>query len=52
MLKHCHDAKEIEEFMVEMTNDYAARINENFTGIYGWIDETYVDGMEKDIRKG
>lgn len=45
MLRHGHDAREIEEFLVAASEDFAERINENFTGIYGWIDETYVDGV-------
>lgn len=45
MLQHGHDAKEIEEFIIKASVDYASRINENFTGIYGWIDNTYVDGV-------
>ena len=45
MLEHGHNAEEIEEFLVATSNDFSKRINENFTGIYGWIDEIYVDGV-------
>ena len=45
MLEHGHDAKEIEEFLVDTSADFAERINEDFTGIYGWIEDTYVDGV-------
>ena len=45
MLEHGYDAKEIEEYMTETSADYTANINENFTGIYGVINDTYVDGV-------
>lgn len=45
MSEHGHNAEEIEEFLVAASEDVAERINKNFTGIYGWIDETYVDGV-------
>ena len=45
MLEHGHNAEEIEEFLAATSKDFSTRINENFTGIYGWIDETYVDGV-------
>lgn len=45
MLQHGHDVLEIEQFIIQASEDYANRINENFTGIYGWINNTYIDGV-------
>lgn len=44
MLQHGDDEKNIEHFIVQASNNYMERINENFTGIYGFINNTYVDG--------
>lgn len=46
MLHHGHhDVQEIEDYIVEASQEYSSRINENFTGIYGWIENTYIDGV-------
>lgn len=46
MLHHGHhNAQEIEDYIVDASKEYSGRINENFTGVYGWIDNTYVDGV-------
>ena len=37
-------AKEIEYFLTMESNKFAERISEDFTGIYGWVNGTYVDG--------
>ena len=37
-------AKSIEVYLTMASNNYAGRVNENFTGIYGVIQDTYVDG--------
>jgi len=36
--------KEIEYFLTTESNKFAERISEDFTGIYGWVNGTYVDG--------
>lgn len=45
MVNHGHDAQEIEEYLVDASEEYSTQINENFTGIYGWIEDTYIDGV-------
>ncbi|MBR5597196.1 MAG: HD domain-containing protein [Lachnospiraceae bacterium] len=45
MLAHGSDVQAIEEYLTETSEYYANNINENFTGIYGYIDDTYVDGV-------
>ena len=45
MMHHGHDAREIEEYLVDASEEYSTQINENFTGIYGWIEDTYIDGV-------
>lgn len=45
MAHHGHDAQEIEEYIVDASPKYNSQINENFTGIYGWIKNTYIDGV-------
>lgn len=45
MVHHGHDAQEIEEYLVDASEEYSTQINENFTGIYGWIEDTYIDGV-------
>lgn len=37
-------AKELEYFLTTESNKCAERISEDFTGIYGWINGSYVDG--------
>jgi len=36
--------KDIEYFLTTESNKFAERISEDFTGIYGWVNGTYVDG--------
>ena len=45
MLDHGSDVKAIEEYLTETSEYYATNINANFTGIYGYIGDTYVDGV-------
>lgn len=44
LMCHGHDVEEVEEYIVDASAKYSTRINENFTGIYGWIEDTYIDG--------
>jgi len=45
MLDEGMNADAIETFLVSESNKCAARISEDFTGIYGWVDGAYVDGL-------
>jgi len=38
-------SEEIESFLITESNKCAERISEDFTGIYGWINDAYVDGL-------
>jgi len=44
MVSEGMSAKEIEYFLTTESNKFAERISEDFTGIYGWVNGTYVDG--------
>lgn len=37
--------EEIEKFLLQESEDYARNIDENFTGIYGFFDGVYLDGI-------
>ena len=39
------DSEAIESFLIRESDKCAERISEDFTGIYGWVDGTYVDGL-------
>lgn len=45
MLSEGMDSKQIEAYLVRESVKYAERVSENFTGIYGVVDGTYVDGL-------
>ncbi len=45
MLAQGVPAKEIEVYLTMQSDNYAERVNENFTGIYGLIKDEYVDGL-------
>ena len=38
-------SKDIEQFLITESNKCADRISDDFTGIYGWVDGAYVDGL-------
>lgn len=38
-------SKALETFLITESNKCAERISEDFTGIYGWVDGAYVDGL-------
>ena len=42
----------IHEFLVEETNNVSEQFNENFTGIYGYIMNRYMDGLNWEPPKG
>ena len=44
MVSEGMNAEEIEYFLTMESNKFAERISEDFTGIYGWVNGTYVDG--------
>ncbi len=39
------DSEAIESFLIRESDKCADRISEDFTGIYGWVDGAYVDGL-------
>ena len=39
------DSEAIESFLIRESDKCADRISEDFTGIYGWVDGVYVDGL-------
>ena len=39
------DSEAIESFLIRESDKCAERISEDFTGIYGWVDGAYVDGL-------
>ena len=45
MMQEGKSAEEIEEFLVEESQRYMEDIDENFTGIYGWVLGEYIDGI-------
>lgn len=45
MMQSGASAEEIERFLVEESERYMADIDENFTGIYGVFNDTYIDGI-------
>jgi len=45
MMDNGASSEEIEEFLVYESKRYAEDIDENFTGIYGVFNGTYIDGM-------
>lgn len=44
-MKQGDTPKEIEAFLLEESERYKEDIDENFTGIYGWIEGEYLDGI-------
>ncbi|MDE6025606.1 MAG: response regulator [Lachnospiraceae bacterium] len=45
MMKNGQSSKEIEEFLVEQSDRYMEDIDANFTGIYGFFNGEYIDGI-------
>lgn len=45
MMKNGKTAEEIEQFLLQQSADYAARIDASYTGIYGVFDDVYIDGI-------
>lgn len=45
MIDEGKSAKDIEKFLVEESQRYIEDIDENFSGIYGWVKGEYVDGI-------
>ncbi|HCF83007.1 MAG TPA: hypothetical protein DER68_03370 [Ruminococcaceae bacterium] len=45
MIDEGKSAKDIERFLVAESQRYMEDIDENFTGIYGWVKGEYVDGI-------
>lgn len=45
MMDNNAPSAEIEEFLVYESQRYAEDVDENFTGIYGVFNDTYIDGM-------
>lgn len=45
MMQEGKSAEEIEDFLVEESQRYMEDIDENFTGIYGWVLDEYIDGI-------
>ncbi|MBQ7582450.1 MAG: hypothetical protein IJU25_06485, partial [Lachnospiraceae bacterium] len=44
MLDQGNECEEILAYMTEITRETQSRFDENFTGIYGYLNENYVDG--------
>ncbi|MCM1272697.1 MAG: response regulator [Clostridium sp.] len=45
MMKNGNSSKDIEEFLVEQSERYKEDIDANFTGIYGYFNGDYIDGI-------
>lgn len=45
MIDEGKSAKDIEKFLVEQSQRYMEDIDENFSGIYGWVLGEYIDGI-------
>ncbi len=45
MIDEGKSAKDIERFLVAESQRYMEDIDENFTGIYGWVKGEYIDGI-------
>lgn len=45
MIERGATSKEIEEFLTYESQEYKEQIDENFTGIYGLFNGTYIDGI-------
>lgn len=44
MMENEASSKELEEFLTYESAKYSSEIDENFTGMYGYIDGVYIDG--------
>lgn len=44
MMENNASYEELEEFLVYESEKYSSEIDENFTGLYGYIDGKYIDG--------
>lgn len=45
MIDEGKSAKDIERFLIEQSQRYMDDIDENFSGIYGWVLGEYIDGI-------
>lgn len=45
MMEEGKSARDIEKFLVEESQRYMNDIDENFTGVYGWVLGEYIDGI-------
>lgn len=45
MMRNNATPEEIEQFLLQESEDYAVSIDENFTGIYGFFEGVYLDGI-------
>lgn len=45
MMRSGAGPEEIERFLVQESSDYSAQIDKNFTGIYGFFEGSYLDGI-------
>lgn len=45
MIRRNAAPEEMEQFLVQESEDYAAKIDKNFTGIYGVFEGVYLDGI-------
>lgn len=45
MMQSGASPEEIQDFLTEESNRYIEDIDPNFTGIYGWFNENYLDGI-------
>ena len=45
MIDEGKSAKDIERFLIEQSQRYMEDIDENFSGIYGWVLGEYIDGI-------
>lgn len=45
MIDEGKSAKDIEKFLVEESQRYMDDIDENFSGVYGWVKGEYIDGI-------
>ncbi|MBQ0052332.1 MAG: HD domain-containing protein [Treponema sp.] len=46
MMRNKYPHSEIQKYLTNQTNEYRNGVNPNFTGLYGYIDGKFMDGMD------
>lgn len=52
MIKNGKSSEEISEYLINQSEYYASRVDESFTGIYGYFEGEYLDGIGWEPDEG